>query len=179
MRLSGGWITEAEHIHSPNYDDRPDDERPSLLVIHNISLPPGRFGTGCIQQFFCNQLDWTQHPFFEEIKGVTVSAHFLVQRDGALIQFVNTGARAWHAGVSEFEGRNRCNDFSIGIELEGTDTTPYTPQQYVRLIALTRCLQQAYPDITPQRIVGHCDIAPGRKTDPGPEFDWQTYRSGL
>lgn len=179
MRLDEGWLDCARRVPSPNYDQRPEGELPSLLVIHNISLPPGQFGSGCVQEFFCNTLDWTAHPFFEEIRGVEVSAHFLIQRGGEIFQFVNTNERAWHAGVSSFEGRSRCNDFSIGVELEGTDHTPYTEEQYSQLSLLTHCLIQAYPHICSHRIVGHSDIAPGRKTDPGPAFEWERYRNSL
>lgn len=151
----------------------------SLIVIHNISLPPGEFDNGCVEQFFCNQLDHRSHPYFGEIEGMKVSAHFLIDRQGQVIQFVPLHKRAWHAGVSSFKGRDACNDFSIGIELEGTDTEPYTCRQYRSLIALTRTLMQTYPQITAERIVGHSDIAPGRKTDPGLAFDWNKFKLGL
>lgn len=150
-----------------------------LLVIHNISLPPGQFGTGCVEQLFCNQLDFCRHESFDSLRGVTVSAHFFVQRDGAILQFVSTDARAWHAGASRFEGRDNCNDFSIGIELEGTDHVPFTDAQYAALLWLARGLMQNYSQLAPGRIVGHSDIAPGRKTDPGPAFDWARLRQAL
>lgn len=174
-----GWIETATRADSPNYDIRPDVNDISLLVIHNISLPPGEFGTGCVQQFFCNQLDHGAHPFFREIEGVRVSAHFFIDRQGQLTQFVATTGRAWHAGQSCFEGRTTCNDYSIGIELEGTDDRPYTDGQYQTLQALTQALRQRHPLIRPERITGHSDIAPGRKTDPGPAFDWKRYKSGV
>lgn len=168
-----GWVSEAERLPSPNFDARPADTPTDLLVVHNISLPPGQFGGGEIAAFFQNRLDHDAHPFFDEIRGVRVSSHFLVRRDGALQQFVSCNARAWHAGASSFEGRTRCNDFSIGVELEGTDDLPYTEAQYVTLAALTRALREHYPI---QAVVGHADIAPGRKTDPGPYFEWQRLR---
>lgn len=174
MLLENGWLSEIKHIPSPHYDDRPDDESPSLLVIHNISLPPGEFGGPYIDQLFTATLDPTAHPYFADICHLRVSAHCLIRRSGEIIQYVPFHQRAWHAGVSVFEGRERCNDFSVGIELEGTDTLPFTAEQYFQLVAVTRLLIDAYP-ITPSRITGHSDIAPGRKTDPGPAFDWDFY----
>lgn len=179
MVENNGWLSAARKVPSPNFDERPNPEDVSLLVIHNISLPPGRFGTGCIEQFFCNELDFEGHPFFNRIRGVEVSAHFLIKRDGELVQFVSTSKRAWHAGRSLFQGRERCNDFSIGIELEGTDDQPYTGEQYHRLREVTAELMERFPAINPDRIVGHSDIAPDRKTDPGPAFDWFRYKSSL
>ncbi|WP_277963787.1 1,6-anhydro-N-acetylmuramyl-L-alanine amidase AmpD [Pseudomonas sp. RIT-To-2] len=173
-----GWCQPATHCPSPNFNERPLGEI-SLLVIHNISLPPGQFKTGRVQQFFQNQLDCSAHPFFETIAELKVSAHFLIERDGGLTQFVSCLQRAWHAGVSNFEGREACNDFSIGIELEGTDFEPFTDAQYQALAHLTRQLQAQYPAITSSRICGHSDIAPVRKTDPGPHFDWPRYRASL
>ncbi|GGO82723.1 N-acetyl-anhydromuranmyl-L-alanine amidase [Marinobacterium nitratireducens] len=168
----------ARFVPSPNFNERPSEEV-SLLVIHNISLPPGQFGTGCVEELFCNRLDWSAHPFFESIEGLEVSAHLLIERSGEVIQFVPFDKRAWHAGRSSFQGRENCNDFSIGIELEGTDEQPYSDAQYERLVQVTRMITQRYPLVVPDRIVGHCDIAPGRKTDPGPAFDWQRLRRGL
>lgn len=168
-----GWVREAERLPSPNFDRRPEGMPTDLLVVHNISLPPGQFGGDEIAAFFQNRLDHDAHPFFGEIRGVQVSSHFLVRRDGALQQFVSCDARAWHAGASSFEGRTRCNDFSIGVELEGTDDLPYTAAQYDTLAALTRALREHYPI---QAVAGHADIAPGRKTDPGPHFEWQRLR---
>ncbi len=176
---AAGWLAAAEQIHSPNYDERPDADDVSLLIIHNISLPPGEFGTGCVHDLFCNQLDHGAHPFFEEIVGLKVSSHFLIDRLGHLTQFVPTLGRAWHAGVSCYEGREVCNDFSIGIELEGTDDQPYTDVQYARLQQLTRAIMERHPRITAARITGHEHIAPGRKTDPGPAFDWERYLESI
>lgn len=177
--LKNGWIEQARAAPSPNYDCRPPGSDIDLLVIHNISLPPGQFEGDCIEQFFTNCLDWEEHEFFSKIKGVQVSAHFLIRRSGELIQFVAVQDRAWHAGQSSVQGRQACNDFSIGIELEGTDDVPYTAHQYRVLSVLSATLMRAYPGITPDRIVGHSDIAPGRKTDPGPAFDWCAYRKDL
>lgn len=170
MKLdAAGWLDEAVHIPSPNFDDRPEGEQPSLVVIHNISLPPGEFGGNAVEALFTNQLDWDAHPYYQAIRGLTVSAHFFIRRDGELIQFVPCLMRAWHAGASQWRGREKCNDFSIGIELEGTDELAFTENQYARLNALLSALKAAYPI---QGITGHSYIAPGRKTDPGPCFDW-------
>ncbi|MEC5317386.1 1,6-anhydro-N-acetylmuramyl-L-alanine amidase AmpD [Brenneria populi subsp. brevivirga] len=174
MLLENGWLSGVKQVPSPHCDSRPDDEPPSLLVVHNISLPPGEFGGPYIDQLFTATLDPDAHPYFAGIHHLRVSAHCLIRRDGEIIQYVPFHLRAWHAGVSAFEGRERCNDFSVGIELEGTDTLPFTTEQYARLVAVTRLLIDAYP-ITPSRITGHSDIAPGRKTDPGPAFDWDFY----
>lgn len=174
-----GWFHGVCHSPSPNFNQRPAGEI-SLLVIHNISLPPGCFGTGKVQAFFGNCLQPDEHPFYETIKELRVSAHFLIERDGAVTQFVSCLERAWHAGVSSFDGREACNDFSIGIELEGTDEAPFSEAQYDVLIELAKALQSHYPDITPERVCGHSDIAPGRKTDPGPAFDWaRLERAGV
>lgn len=178
LDLRTGWFRDVRHCPSPNCNERPAGEI-SLLVMHNISLPPAQFGTGKVQQFFQNQLDAAEHPYFAEIAALTVSAHFFIERDGNVTQFVSCLDRAWHAGVSCFDGREVCNDFSLGIELEGTDDLPYTDAQYASLIALTLSLQSAYPAITAARITGHSDIAPGRKTDPGPAFDWPRLRASL
>ena len=175
---SSGWCAGIQHCPSPNFNQRPQGEV-SLLVIHNISLPPGQFGTGKVQAFFQNRLEATEHPYFAGIASMHVSAHFLIERDGLVTQFVSCNERAWHAGQSLFAGRENCNDFSLGIELEGTDDLPFTAAQYAALIALTRQLQAVYPAITLERICGHSDIAPGRKTDPGPAFDWAALRLGL
>lgn len=172
----GGWLRGARRLPSPHCDDRPDADDISLLVIHNISLPPGQFGTTCVEQLFLGTLDCNAHPYFEGLRGVRVSAHFFIDRRGRLTQFVPLHRRAWHAGVSTFEGRERCNDFSIGIELEGTDDRAFTVAQYRQLARVTRHLRRAFPRITAKRITGHSDIAPGRKTDPGPHFDWARYR---
>jgi AmpD protein len=174
-----GWLRGAKRVRSPNHDARPDGTAVDLLVVHGISLPPGRFGGPHIERLFMNRLDPTAHPYFADIAALRVSAHLLVRRDGGVVQFVPFGARAWHAGVSAFAGRSRCNDFSIGIELEGADDQPYTARQSARLAQLARLLMRAYPGITRRRIVGHSDIAPGRKTDPGPAFDWRRLRARL
>lgn len=171
-----GWFSGVRRIASPNCDRRAPGTAISLLVIHNISLPPGEFGGAAIEQLFTNTLDCSTHPYYERLRGLKVSAHFLIRRDGQLIQFVPCGKRAWHAGVSEWQGRTRCNDFSVGIELEGDDDTPFTPAQYATLTRLTRRLRRRYPL---RDIAGHSDIAPSRKTDPGSHFDWDRYLSSL
>lgn len=169
-----GWCREARHLPSPNCDPRPTGACIDLLVIHNISLPPGEFGGGHIDALFTNQLDISTHSYFAQLQGLRVSAHFLIARDGSVTQYVSTLDRAWHAGVSTFGDRQRCNDFSIGIELEGDDHTPFCNAQYTALIALTDALCHAHPLCT---VTGHQHIAPGRKTDPGPHFDWARYQS--
>lgn len=170
MKLdTAGWLDDAVHIPSPNFDERPGGEQPSLIVIHNISLPPGEFTGNAVEALFTNQLDWDAHPYYQAIRGLTVSAHFFIRRDGELIQLVPCSMRAWHAGASQWRGREKCNDFSIGIELEGTDEAPFTETQYSRLENLLAALKAAYPI---QAITGHSHVAPGRKTDPGPCFDW-------
>jgi AmpD protein len=171
-----GWCRAAIRQCSPNFDARPSGTDVSLLVVHNISLPPGQFGGPCVAELFLNRLDCDAHPYFDRLRGLRVSAHFLIDRSGILIQFVSTHDRAWHAGVSSFCGRERCNDFSIGVELEGTDDTPFTEAQYESLAALTRALQASHPL---NHIAGHEHIAPGRKTDPGPCFNWPAYRALL
>lgn len=174
-----GRLPAASWKPSPNFGPRPEGADISLLVVHNISLPPGRFGGPEIEDFFCNRLDASAHPYFETIAGMQVSAHALIRRDGELVQFVSLLDRAWHAGRSSFEGREECNDFSIGIELEGTDDIPYTEEQYQRLAEVARLVMSAWPLVGTDRITGHCDIAPGRKTDPGPAFDWDRFRECL
>jgi N-acetyl-anhydromuramoyl-L-alanine amidase len=171
-----GILYGANQRSSPNQDDRPEGTVIDLLVIHNISLPPGKFGGPWIDDLFLNRLDPEAHPYFADIAERQVSAHLLVRRDGELIQYVPLQRRAWHAGASCFEGRECCNDFSIGIELEGSDTIPYTDNQYAALAWAASEIVRLFPAITPDRITGHCDIAPGRKTDPGPAFDWQRFR---
>lgn len=166
-------------VASPNFNHRPDAADLSLLVIHAISLPPDRFGGPYVEQFFTNTLNPAAHPYFATIKDLKVSAHLFVARDGTVTQFVPFHRRAWHAGKSVFEGRADCNDYSIGIELEGSDSQRFESAQYRTLIGLTKALRRAYPRITPDRIVGHSDIAPGRKTDPGPQFDWERYRRAI
>jgi AmpD protein len=179
MYIQNGFLQHIKQIASPNCDPRPLGTEINLLVIHNISLPPGEFGGGNIEKLFTNQLLATAHPYFATILPMRVSAHVLIDRDGRLTQFVSFEQRAWHAGASEFQGKPACNDYSIGIELEGTDNNAYTEQQYFALTELTLVLMQQYSGITLDRIVGHCDIAPGRKTDPGAAFDWRYYRTLL
>ena len=159
---------------SPNFDPRPDDMTVDLLVIHSISLPPGEFGGDAIERLFTNQLDPKAHPYYREIALRKVSAHFLIRRDGVITQFVSAQSRAWHAGVSRWGVRERCNDFSIGVELEGTDDVAFTDCQYDQLAALAHVLKQSLPI---HCALGHSDIAPGRKTDPGPQFDWKRFRA--
>ncbi|MDP2031545.1 MAG: 1,6-anhydro-N-acetylmuramyl-L-alanine amidase AmpD [Thiobacillus sp.] len=168
-----GWLTDARQLPSPNCDARPDGTAIELIVIHNISLPPGVFDGDAVIELFTNQLDWDAHPYYQSIRGLQVSAHFFIRRDGSLIQFVPCGLRAWHAGVSSWCERERCNDFSIGIELEGTDDLPFTEAQYASLLPLLQSLKQAYPI---RAVVGHSEIAPGRKTDPGVCFEWERVR---
>ena len=172
--IDAGWLRAARRCVSPNFDDRPDGEAVSLIVIHAISLPPSQFGSNDIECFFSNALNPAAHPYFAEIAGMRVSAHFLIRRDGELVQFVSCMKRAWHAGVSMWNGRERCNDYSIGIELEGCDELPFEEVQYLRLCELVDVLRRFYPV---EAIVGHCDIAPLRKTDPGPHFDWKRLAS--
>ncbi|RNL59022.1 1,6-anhydro-N-acetylmuramyl-L-alanine amidase AmpD [Zhongshania marina] len=174
-----GWLANANKIPSPNFNQRPDPSEISLLVIHNISLPAGNFGGPYVQQLFTNCLDCSAHPSFADLQGLTVSAHLFIDRLGGITQFVSFNDRAWHAGVSQFDGRENCNDFSIGIELEGSDDCAYSEAQYRELLAVTESLQSYYPAITTARIVGHCDIAPDRKTDPGAAFDWTYYKNAL
>jgi AmpD protein len=169
-----GRLTRALQIGSPNQDLRPEGTVVSLLVLHNISLPPGEFGGPGVIDLFLNRLDPHAHPYYQALRGLEVSSHFFIRRDGELIQFVPCERRAWHAGVSQWRGRERCNDFSIGVELEGSDEVVFTDAQYAELARLTQDLRARYPI---QEIAGHADIAPGRKTDPGPCFDWARYRS--
>jgi len=165
-----GWVPGARQLSSPNFEARPQGAVPTLIVVHNISLPPNIFGGPEIADLFLNRLDCDAHPYFDaNLRGVRVSAHFVIHRDGALEQFVSCDERAWHAGASSFFGRERCNDFAIGIELEGSDTTAFEPPQYATLAALVKALVEHYPI---EALAGHSDVAPGRKTDPGPHFDW-------
>ena len=173
--IRAGWLDSARRVLSPNQGERPADTPVDLLVIHSISLPPGQFGGGDVDALFQNRLDAGAHPYFEGISGLRVSAHLFIDRRGDITQYVSFDRRAWHAGASNFAGRENCNDFSIGIELEGTDELPFAGRQYHSLAMATRVLQRTYPGIESHRIVGHCDIAPGRKTDPGPCFDWRRY----
>lgn len=168
-----GWLTSARRLPSPNFEARPGSAAPTLIVVHNISLPPDDFTTNAIADFFLNRLDHDAHPYFDQLRGLRVSAHFVIRRNGEIQQFVSCDERAWHAGVSSFRGRERCNDFSIGIELEGSDRLPFEDAQYEALGPLVRLLAKRYPI---DALAGHADIAPGRKTDPGPHFDWPRLR---
>ena len=174
--LDGGVLARARQSPSPNSDERPPGTAIELLVVHNISLPPGHFGGDAIERLFLNSLDFGAHEYYAQLRGLRVSAHFLIRRRGELVQFVPCDRRAWHAGASSWRGREKCNDFSVGIELEGTDDRPYTAAQYRRLARVTEALRARYPIAD---IVGHSDIAPGRKTDPGAAFDWLAYRALL
>ncbi len=175
MHIDQHWLSNANRIPSPNFDDRTCLEDISLIVIHCISLPPGEFGNACIDQLFCNQLNPDGHSYFKDIFQLTVSSHLVIKRTGEIVQYVAFDKRAWHAGQSSYEGRERCNDFSIGIELEGTETIPYTEAQYTVLTNVVNVLLKAYPGLSADRITGHSDIAPGRKTDPGDSFDWHKF----
>ena len=174
---ASGRLLGATQVESPNCDDRPAGQAPELLVVHGISLPPGEFGGPWIDALFTNSLPAGVHPYFETVAALRVSAHVLVRRDGAATQYVPFHRRAWHAGASQWRGRERCNDFSVGIELEGTDATPYTSAQYETLAQIAAELCHAYPMLAPDAVVGHSDVAPGRKSDPGIAFDWPMLRS--
>lgn len=178
LKIVNGWLESVEIQKSSHFEPRSKSDTVSLLVIHNISLPPGEFGGDHITNFFLGKLDPTIDPYFESIYNIRVSAHCLIQRSGHIIQFVSFNDKAWHAGVSNYQGREKCNDFSIGIELEGTDDIPYTIEQYQQLSCLSKSLISTYPEMD-NNIVGHCDIAPVRKTDPGPSFDWSYYHELL
>lgn len=173
-----GWLVDVTHQPSPHFNNRPANMEINLLVIHNISLPPGQFGGDYITDLFLGRLDKNAHPYFEDIAALRVSAHCLIRRDGSVIQYVSFDDMAWHAGVSCYQGQEKCNDFSIGIELEGTDDIAYTKKQYQQLANISQTLLSYYPNIK-NNIVGHSDIAPGRKTDPGQSFDWQYYQNLL
>jgi N-acetyl-anhydromuramoyl-L-alanine amidase len=177
--LSTGLLLGVRQVLSPHYDARPDDVVPELIVLHGISLPPGEFGGSWIDRFFCGELPADAHPYFAAIAARRVSAHALIRRDGSITQYVPFLSRAWHAGVSSYAGRQACNDFSIGIELEGTDELPYDDAQYTATAAVIRGLCASYPLLSHERVVGHSDVAPGRKTDPGPSFDWRRLLSML
>lgn len=169
---ASGLLNTAQFIASPNYDERPTGTNIDLLVIHNISLPPNEFSGNAVIELFTNRLNSQAHPYYQFLQGLRLSTHFFIRRNGTVIQFVSCNDRAWHAGVSCWQGRERCNDYSIGIELEGSDITPFTDAQYVTLISMTKCLCNHYPI---KLITGHSDISPGRKTDPGPYFNWENY----
>ena len=174
-----GWVVGVRRVLSPNHDERPAGSELGLIVVHGISLPPGEYGNGWIDRFFCNDLPADAHPYFATIQNLTVSSHVLIARDGTLTQYVPFDRRAWHAGKSQYCGRPACNDFSVGIELEGTDEEPYDDRQYAALADLVTALQRAYPSLADGWIAGHSDIAPGRKTDPGPAFDWRRVERDL
>ncbi len=178
-QISDGWFAQARQIHSPNYNARPENTEIDSIIIHSISLPPGQYGGNEIDRFFTNQLDWKEHEYFKEIQGLQVSAHLLIRRDGELVQYVSFNDRAWHAGQSCLKGRENCNDFSIGIELEGTDNSLFETPQYEILSEVIKSLIVYYPQITRPNIAGHSDIAPGRKTDPGSGFDWAWLKQKL
>ena len=175
---SSFFFEEARICLSPNFSEREANDI-SLLVLHNISLPPGKFGGGYVEKFFLNELDSQEHPYFKEIDDLKVSSHLYIKRDGSITQFVPLDKKAWHAGISSFKGRENCNEFSIGVELEGTDEVPYERAQYTSLIEITMFLMKQYPRLNKDNIVGHSDIAPERKTDPGISFDWDYYLSKL
>ncbi|MBK6452242.1 MAG: 1,6-anhydro-N-acetylmuramyl-L-alanine amidase AmpD [Proteobacteria bacterium] len=177
MDTNRGLLELARQEPSPNCDERPQGVEPDLIVVHGISLPPGEFGGPWIDQLFTNVLPPDVHPYFPEVANLRVSSHLLIRRSGEIVQYVPFQRRAWHAGVSSWAGRERCNDFSIGIELEGVDHSPYESTQYAMLARVIAVLCRSYPHLTPDRVVGHCDIAPGRKSDPGPAFDWPRLRS--
>ena len=174
--LKSGLMRGARQVASPNHDSRPAGIEADLIVVHGISLPPGEFGGPWIDRLFTNTLPADAHPYFAEVGALRVSSHLVVMRDGAVTQYVSLTERAWHAGKSAYQGREACNDFSVGVELEGTDTLPYEAAQYAALAEVVAALCDAYPRLTPQRLVGHSDVAPGRKTDPGPAFDWPRAR---
>ena len=176
MNIDNHWLTEINHNPSPNYDDRANESDISLVVIHCISLPPNQFDTPYIDQLFCNQLNPDDHPYFKDIYQLKVSAHLVIKRDGSCVQYVPFNKRAWHAGASNYQGREGCNDFSIGIELEGSETIAYTDAQYEKLNKILTLLIEYYPKLSKQDITGHSDIAPSRKTDPGATFDWQRIK---
>ena len=179
LQIKDGWLVNERRVLSPHFDQRPEPKEISLLIIHYISLPPEQFGGGYIDDFFQGKLDPQAHPYFQEISPLRVSAHCLIERTGRVTQYVNFADRAWHAGLSCFDGREKCNDFAIGIELEGSNEQPFTDEQYTALQTLTREIMRVYPHITKKRIVGHCDVSPGRKIDPGQYFDWQRYLQNI
>ncbi len=177
--IKQGWLVGAQRCESPYFSPRDIDQEINLLVVHNISLPAGVFGGNYISELFLGKINCQAHPSFSDLKNLKVSAHCLIRRDGSIIQYVSFNDKAWHAGVSSFKQREQCNDFSIGVELEGTDEIAYRPEQYQQLAKLTKNLMRIYPAITADHVVGHCDIAPGRKTDPGKAFDWPLFRQLL
>ena len=174
---SAGILKQARQVPSPNFDPRPADVVADLIIVHGISLPPGEYGGPWIDRLFCNELPAAHHPYFAQVAALRVSSHLLIRRDGAVVQYVRFNDRAWHAGKSAYQGREACNDFSVGIELEGSDEEAYTDAQYVNLAGIVRALCKAYPTLSRQRVVGHSDVSPGRKTDPGASFDWARARA--
>lgn len=179
LDVASGLVRGARQVPSPHQDDRPDGAEPTLIIIHGISLPPGFFGGTAIDELFSGRLDTADHPYFLQLAGLKVSSHLLIRRQGEVVQYVPLHRRAWHAGESAWRGQRRCNDFSIGIELEGVDDLPYAPEQYRRLATVIRLLRRRLPSLAQAEIVGHSDVAPGRKTDPGPSFDWPRLRRML
>jgi len=179
LTIDEGWLVGARHVISPNADERPSGELVSMIVVHGISLPPGAYGGAWVDALFTNTLNEEAHPYFQSISKLRVSAHVMIDRFGKINQYVSFDRRAWHAGASCFQGRECCNDFSIGIELEGCDDDAYEVVQYEKLASIISALMITYPKISRQAVVGHCDIAPGRKTDPGPAFDWGKLNSLL
>jgi len=174
-----GWLSGVRHLESPNYDARPTNCAIDAIVIHSISMPPGECGGDDVDGLFLNRLNCSTHPFYEAVVDLRVSAHLLIRRDGSVVQYVSFSDRAWHAGVSQLMGRERVNDFSIGIELEGSEFTPFEEKQYQSLVEAARAIRKTYTGISEDRIVGHSDIAPGRKSDPGPYFNWTRFRTAL
>jgi AmpD protein len=179
VETATGLLIGVRQVLSPHCDARPAQTPPELIIVHGISLPPEEFGGPWIDRLFTGTLPWEAHPYFREIEGLRASAHVLIRRDGELTQYVPFGERAWHAGVSQYRTRSGCNDFSIGVELEGADEVPYTDAQYAQLVELIAALIAAYPSLAPEHIVGHSDVAPGRKSDPWPSFDWPRLRTRL
>ncbi len=179
VETATGLLVNVRQVLSPYFNERPGGIPPELIVLHGISLPPGEFGGPWIDRLFTGNLPWEAHPYFKRIEGLKASSHVVIDRNGAVTQYVPFGKRAWHAGTSSYRGREGCNDFSVGIELEGADETPYTQLQYANLSALIAALIAAYPSLSSEHIAGHSDVAPGRKTDPGPAFDWARLRAAL
>jgi len=179
MLIEDHLLKSAKQIQSPNYSERLNEDDINLIVIHSISLPPGKYNNSYIEEFFCNKLSVNENKYFESISDLKVSSHILIKRDGKIIQFVPFNKKAWHAGESVFKGRLNCNEFSIGIELEGCEEDDFTQNQYKNLVNICFTLFKYYPEITRQNVVGHSEIAPGRKTDPGKNFNWEYLRENL
>jgi AmpD protein len=179
VETATGLLIGVRQVISPHCDARPAETLPELIIVHGISLPPNEFGGPWIDRLFTGTLAWDAHPYFRQIEGLRASAHVVIRRDGQLTQYVPFGERAWHAGVSQYRTRSGCNDFSVGVELEGTDDIAYTDAQYAQLVELIAALIEAYPSLSPEHLVGHSDVAPGRKSDPGPYFEWPRLRAQL